>query len=50
MSMSIRLVLSQRMRMAMVAVGLVCAEATFAARPAGDLNGQVDLFPDAAIW
>lgn len=44
------MVLSQRLRYGLVCFGLVACEAIFAAKPSGDLNGDVPLFPDATIW
>lgn len=40
----------QSVRYALVGLGLVAAEAVMGFRPAGDLIGEVALFPDAAVW
>ena len=40
----------QKHRYLLVALGLVAFEAIMAMRPAGDLNGDVAMFPHATIW
>lgn len=42
--------MSQKMCFALVVFGLVGAELAMLFRPAGDANGDVALFPDAALW
>ena len=40
----------QKSRFALVVLGLVAAELAMLFRPAGDANGDVALFPHAALW
>ena len=42
--------MSQKIRVVLVVLGLLASEMTMLFRPAGDANGDVELFPDAAIW
>ena len=42
--------LTQKVRYFLVALGLVVSEAVISMLPAGDLNGDVAVFPDATIW
>ncbi len=42
--------LNKRVRYGLVAFGVAVSEALLAATPTGDLNGDVELFPDAALW
>lgn len=40
----------QKLRYALVGLALVAAEVVMLSIPDGDLNGDVALFPDAAVW